>query len=687
MHSALINFNGRCILAAPRHKNKIFRTRFAQNLANRSLNRIFAADLRILARMKVIKKLDLFILKTYLQLFAGTFFICLFIFMMQFMWRYVEELIGKGLSTEILLKFFYYSGLTLIPMSLPLAVLLASLISFGNMGERFELLAMKSAGIPLTRILQPVFFFALIVCGGSFYFQNKVGPEATKKLAALVWSMKQKSPELEIPEGIFYNEIPGYNLFVEYKDKETGMLYGVMIYSNTDGYEDAQIVLADSARLQSTEDKMHLMLTLYGGERFRNMETQRGGGNALRANIPYMRESFVEEVDLIPFNGNFDLMDANRFSGNAQTKNLKDIHAGIDSLSAMVDSTGHAIWKGVELRYMTKHLSKGRNDSTEIINLAAESAPFDTIYYLLNEEKKAEVWKTALEKAESSQMEYMHYSLKSHDDNEALRKHKMEAHKKYTMSIACLLFFFIGAPLGAIIRKGGLGVPVVISVIIFIFYYIVNVGSEKMAKTGEWNIVSGIWLSTAVLLPIGIFLINRANKDSVVFNIEGYRTFFQRLFGLRSERHINRKEVIIDPPHYARIKEDLGHLIQECADYVQTTHLRWMPNYWQLFFHYSEDTVVIRIDERLESLIKELHNSRDNVILTRINEFPILIPNAHTRPFRNAKLNIATGILFPVGLFFFLRIWRFRLRLWHDMTQIQKLGNMIIERIEKKGYE
>ena len=197
--------------------------------------------------MRIFKKLDIFILKDYLLLFAGTFFICLFIFMMQFMWRYLEELVGRGLSMDVLMKFFYYSGLTLVPMSLPMAVLLASLISFGNMGERLELLAMKASGVPLVRILQPVFVFSLCVCAGSFYFQNKVGPEATKQLATLVWSMKQKSPELEIPEGVFYSDIPGYNLYVHHKDTRTGMLYGVMIYSNKEGYEDAEIVLADSA--------------------------------------------------------------------------------------------------------------------------------------------------------------------------------------------------------------------------------------------------------------------------------------------------------------------------------------------------------------------------------------------------------------------------------------------------------
>ncbi len=633
--------------------------------------------------MRFLKKIDIFLLKSYLLLFAGTFFICLFIFMMQFMWRYVDELIGKGLPTETLLRFFYYSGLTLVPMSLPLAILLASLITFGNLGEKFELLSMKAAGIPLVRILQPVFCFVILVCLGSFYFQNVIGPEATKQLASLIWSMKQKSPELEIPEGIFYSEIPGYNLFVEHKDKETGMLYGVMIYNTSSGYQDAQIVLADSARLQSTADKMHLRLTLYNGERFRNMDTQ-SGQNVLRASIPYMRESFISEVDLIPFDGNFNLMDANLFSGNAQTKDLREILHGIDSLRHDLDSVGHYVAGNTMQNYMKKSLPAGQKDSAAIVQREQQSrTPLDSLYGSISEEQKVSAWKTALNRAQSMNSEYDYRSYSTSNMNESLRKHQIEAHKKFTLALACLLFFFIGAPLGAIIRKGGLGVSVVISVIIFIFYYMVNVGSEKMAKTGEWNIVSGVWLSSAVLLPIGLFLINRANKDSVVFNIEGYRDFFQRLLGLRTSRRLNRKEVIIHDPDYPALADKLQQLAEDCRLYVAQSRLYRIPNYWTLFFRYREDRVAIELEERLEAIVEELHNTRDNVILARLNELPILVPDAHTRPFHSARRNVATGIFLPLGLFFWLRIWRYRLRLWHDMQQIQKIGTQIRERILK----
>ena len=300
--------------------------------------------------MRIIKKLDLYILKNYLLLFAGTFFICLFIFIMQFIWQYIDDLVGKGLSWDVLLEFFFYASLTLVPMSLPLAVLLASLISFGNMGEKLELLSMKAAGVPLVRILLPIFIVALLVCGASFVFQDRIQPKATRQLATLLWSMRQKSPELDIPEGIFYSDIPGYSIFVQKKDTKTGMLHGVMIYSTQGGYDKMEIVLADSARLQGTEDQKFLRLTMYEGERFRNMDSQTG--NMLKANIPYMRETFHMEVAMIPFDASFNMMDANLFNGDAKTKEVTKILSGIDSLNSVSDSIGRHYRKVAKNQYL-----------------------------------------------------------------------------------------------------------------------------------------------------------------------------------------------------------------------------------------------------------------------------------------------------------------------------------------------
>ena len=632
--------------------------------------------------MRIIKKLDIFILKGYLQLFAGTFFICLFIFLMQFIWKFVDDLVGKGLTWDILAKFFWYCSLTLIPLSVPLAVLLASLITFGNFGERFELLAMKSSGIPLVRILMPVFILALLICTGSFYFQNKISPEANKQLYTLLWSMRQKSPELDIPEGIFYSDIPGYNLYVERKVAETGMLYGVMIYTNSESHDDAQIVIADSGRLQSTSDKTHLKLTLYDGERFKNMDNQ--SGTMLRASIPYMRESFVDEIVYIPFNTQFNLWDANLFAGNAQAKNLTEIHRGIDSIRSRTDSIGHSIYDNAKRTYLARTLSLGRKDSADVVKEATETAPFDSIFAQLRDDQKSSAWKNALSRAETMKSECdFRASCYTADLNTQLRKHIMESQKKYTLSLSCLLFFFIGAPLGAIIRKGGLGIPVVVSVIFFIFYYIINVAGENNAKVGAWDAYFGEWLSSIVLLPIGGWLTYKANSDSVVFDIEGYKKFFMKLLGLRISRKLNPKEVIIYDPDYTKCYQELAQLIEDSKTYSGSHNLLMMPSYWHIFFHYQEDTAVREISERLEILVDELHNSKYNNIIALLNMIPYIIPDAHTRPFRNPRHNKWIGIIFPVGIFFWLRIWRFQLRLSRDLEKLQEVGQVIMKKVSK----
>ena len=628
--------------------------------------------------MKFIKKIDIFVFKAYSLLFVGTFFICLFIFMMQFMWRYVDELIGKGLTLDVLAHFFYYAGLTLIPMSLPLAILLASLITFGNLGERFELLSMKAAGIPLIRILQPIIIFNILLCIGSFYFQNVTGPEAQKKFYTLIYSMKQKSPELEIPEGIFYSEIPGYNIFVEKKGKENGMLYGVMIYSTTDGYEDAQIVLADSAELKTTADEKHLMLTMYAGERFRNMQAQ--GNMMARANVPYMRETFIQETDLIPFDNNFNMMDANVFSGSAQTKNLREIETGLDSLAHKSDSIGRSLFAYLQNTTYRRKVNIASQDSAKI---ARQTLNFDTLYSQLTVSQQQSILRNAMQKSTVGTNEYEFRGLISKDIDQSTRTHWVEWHKKFTLSLACLFFFFIGAPLGAIIRKGGLGVPVVISVTIFIFYYIINVSGEKMAKSGEWVPWFGEWLSSMVLCPIGIFLTYKANKDSAVFNIEAYINVIRKILGLRISRHIARKEVIIHDPDYPVVKTELMALSQEWQAYAQKSRLRLPPNYLHIFFHNIDDHEVISLSRKMENLITILSNSRDAAILDALNKLPIVSTHAHTRPFHNYKWNMVLGIIFPVGIFFYFRIWRYRLRLYKDIQQIKKYSAFIAERIKK----
>lgn len=633
--------------------------------------------------MRPVKRMDSYLLKAYLQLFAGTFFISLFILLMQFMWRYVNDLVGKGLSLDVLAEFFWYATQTLVPMSFPLAVLLASLITFGNFGERLELLSMKAAGISLLRILRPIFLFVLLVSGISFYFQNRVTPEATKQLAALVNSMKQKSPELEIPEGTFYQiEKTGYNFFVERKDMKTGMLYGIMIYNTTSGYQDMQIVLADSGRLQTTADRQHLMLTLYGGERFQNLQNQ-GNGNMMKASIPYMRETFLQEVDLIQFNSEFEVMDASYFAHDARTKDIGTIEAGIDSLRHRIDSVGQDIYAAnlTSTMRLNRVLSSGRKDSSQVVAMVAKVEPFDSLMAHLPDGTRQDVWREAAQKSLQMRNDCEFRAYGTDEDNYILRRHRIEWNKKFTLSLSCLLFFFIGAPLGAIIRKGGLGLPVVVSVLIFIFYYILDTSGEKMAKEGEWDVVFGVWMSTMVLAPLGAFLTYKANQDSGVFNMDVYRMVFRRLLGLRETRKLNRKEVIIEDPDYVGLQPRLTAMAEQCREYSAAQKLWKLPSYIRLFFQYKEDHVILSLNEELERIVAELHNSSQYKIVSTLNQLPILVPDAHTRPFRNRRLNMIVGILLPVGLFFYLRIWRYRIRLHRDLSGIQRQSGVLNELI------
>lgn len=599
--------------------------------------------------MRFIKKIDIFVFKAYSLLFVGTFFICLFVFMMQFMWRYVDELIGKGLTLDVLARFFYYASLTLIPISLPLAILLASLITFGNFGERFELLSMKAAGISLIRILRPIFIFTIALGIGSFYFQNVTSPEATKKLGTLVYSMKQKSPELEIPEGVFYSDIPGFNIFVEKKNKKNGMLYGVMIYSTTDGYEDAQIVLADSASLQTTADKHYLQLTMYAGERFRNMQAQ--GGMMSRSNVPYMRETFIKEIDLIEFDANFNMMDASLFSGNAQTKTLAEIKTDIDSLTQKSDSTGRALFSATRRTHYARDLKADDKDSVRIAQQIKETVSIDSVFARLSASQRQSATQTAMFKSKNLTSDYEFRGLIAGDTEKATRMHWVEWHKKFTLSLACIFFFFIGAPLGAIIRKGGLGVPVVVSVAIFIFYYIVNVSGEKMAKSGEWIVWFGVWLSSMVLCPIGLFLTYKANKDSVVFNMEAYVNILRRILGLRLSRHIARKEVVIHDPDYPSVKEELFELSESWKQYAQDNRLRIPPSYLRLFFKNQDDQTAVHLHQRLETIIGILSNSKDLAILDSLNRIPVISPGPTVIRFITINGISSSGHSFPWACF------------------------------------
>lgn len=629
-----------------------------------------------------IKKLHIYIVKQFMMLFAGTFFISLFVLMMQFLWRYVDELIGKGLSIEVLAQFFWYMSLMLIPQALPLAILLASLITMGNIGENSELTAIKAAGISLMQTLRPLIFITCFITVASFYFQNNIGPDSTKNLAQLLNSMKQKSPELEIPEGIFYDGIPQCNLYVQKKDLESGMLYGVMIYRMTNSFEDAAIILADSGRLQSTADKQHLLLSLYNGEWFENMRSQEFAGNA---NVPYRRESFISKRIVLDFDSGFNLTDASVFSNNAQAKSLKQIFHAVDSMNHVYDSIGRGTRQDLDRMFSyTYPREVDKNDSLEAVKKGLQSTySFDTIVSRLKPSDKLDALQRALNRVQIMTSELEFRQMITSDGDELIRKHWLEAVNKFTLSLTCLIFFFIGAPLGAIIRKGGLGVPVIISVLVFIVFYILDNTGFRMARLGAWPIWFGKGLAPAVLIPLASFVTYKANKDSMVFNMDAYRNVFMRLLGLRLKRHVASKEVIINDPDYRRDAERLTVMSHQVRAYAYGHHLMRMPNIINVFFRYQPDHEIERISVELEDIIEDLSNTRDRFIMSYLNQYPIVSLKAHTRPFERKWMNITAVFILPLGIFLYLRMWRFRLRLLTDLRKIRTTNAKIVERISK----
>lgn len=624
-----------------------------------------------------IKKLDIFVLKSFLLLFSGTFFICLFIFMMQFLWRYVDELVGKGLEISVLAKFFFLSALTLIPLSLPLAILLAALMTFGNFGERYELLSMKAAGIPLLRIIRPVVIFCVFLGAMSFFFQNIVGPKAQKKLWTLLVSMKQKSPEVDIPEGVFYSDIEGYNIYVKHKDRETGILKDVLIYNFSDGFDNAHIIWASEGKLELTADKKHLYLHLYKGEQFENLKSQ----SAISKNVPYRRETFREKHVLIEFDTQFNMVDGSFLDRRSDIKNMNEIAEAVDSIQCYADSVGRSIYKeAMQTTYRTTTLPK--KDSTEVAKQPATYINTDSIFNAMTSTEKLNTLTTTGNRMNSLTSEWSMKSYLTKDADSNVRSHLSDWHKKITLSLACIIFFFIGAPLGAIIRKGGLGMPVVISVLIFVIYYIIDSGATRVGKSGEMNVVLGTWMSTLVLAPLGGFLTYKSNKDSVVFNIDVYMAFFRKILGIRTERHLFRKEVIIHTPHYPQAIEVLDEICTACENYSQTHRLLGPPNYFRIFTNNKHDDKIQQISQQLEAEIEELSNSKDGILINLLNKYPQLSVKAHKSLFDNRWLNLLCGLVVPAGLLIWINIWRYRVRLDKDLKTIIKTSRNIQERIK-----
>lgn len=635
--------------------------------------------------MRIIKRLYWFILKSFLPLFAMTFFIVLFIVLMQFLWKYIDDLVGKGLSFDVLGELFFYAAVSMVPMALPLAILLASLMTFGNLGEKSELTAIKASGVSLIKVMQPLIILVASISVGAFFFQNDILPKAQVKMWTLLFSMKQKSPEVEIPEGVFYDQIPGYNLYVKNKNRDTGILYDVMIYDVSKGGDNATILLADSARLAFTKDSRFLYLHLFTGEQFENLREQR----ALDKNVPFRRESFYDKEILIPFDANFNRLDEGGMRRQYVGKNMEELRFTIDSLTVRVDSIGREFSSEMRRtafpvilpggvgtpkeREQSNPKFAGDKKVAEQKKASEEkTVPLnvDSLISSLTPVEQSDVIRLARTFNESRKGENQFRATVMSDEKKNIRRHEIELIKKFTLSVACLIFFFIGAPLGAIIRKGGLGTPLVISVLLFLVYYIIDNTGYKMARDGHINVWIGMWLSTAILLPLGIYVTIKAMNDSAVFNKDVYVHLIKKIFGIKETRHVPVKEVIINDVSVRKAQGMIAVLSAEATVWLKR-HKKpsgYMA-YWKRGFALKD---ILRIGEETDRVVEYLHDCRDLKVVDKLNSYPVVKRLWIYRPVSRPWLKKTLCWFFPVGLpIYFLSVVYYR-RLRDDMQAIVK---------------
>lgn len=569
-------------------------------------------------------------LQRFLPLLVMTFFICLFIVLMQFLFRMIDDLVGKGLGFDVLGELFFYAALTMVPTALPLAVLLASLMVFGNLGEKLELTAMKAAGISLFRIMRPLMILMGIIAIGAFFFQNNVLPVAQSRMWTLMFSVRQKTPEVEIPEKSFYDEIPNMNLYIDHKNPETGMLYGMILYDLTKGNENARVILADSGKFSFTEDKTRLFLELHHGEMFENLNDN-SLGSGTTGYMPFRREGFSEKNIYFPFDANFNRMDESGIRSQYVGQNISQLRQSIDSISRKVDSIGTIYsndllvtpFVGVKTHQLT-YDSTGRSVSVPIeVDTAVqktlatmEPLDLDSIFNSPSAAYAKTYLSQAVADARRSHQEFEYRALTLTEQAKLMRRHDIEMQRKFTLSFAVLVFFFIGAPLGAIIKKGGLGTPLVISVFLFIIYYIFDNMGYKMAREGQLEVWEGMWLSTAVLLPLGIFFTSKAIDDSAVFNADAYKLFFNRLIGRLPKRTLEMKEIVmneVDRHTAIRMLDDFGKDIEKARMALKDRGI---------IAYIFPPHQIKELRDTLNAIVEYLANSTDPHVISLLNKYP-----------------------------------------------------------------
>lgn len=443
---------------------------------------------------------------------------------MLFLFKYIDDLIGKGFEWYVILQLLGYAAATNVAMALPLAVLLSSIMTFGNLGENYELVAIKSAGVSLQRAMAPLFIMVTGLSVAAFIFSDYMLPVANLKMGSLLWDVRNQKAAFLIEEGVFNNSIPGYSIRVEQKDKDGKTLKDVVIYDHTKGSGNTNVLMADTGEMYKTDDEKYLVLVLKHGVRYEESAGQRTYNPRERL-VRYKFDETMQKFDLSSFN--FKREDEGLFKNNYQMLNLKELDSAKLASTIYFDSLTNDIFRQIKPNYKIFYQTAGFRKSTENSKLDLKK---DGVLAGVKEEQKEVVIENAAQSARSVKEAIETRSVETQDLFKIITRYIIEYNRKFTLSVSCLVLFFIGAPLGAIIRKGGLGLPVVVSVIFFLIYHIISTIGEKMARDGTISPLLGMWIAIFILTPLGLFLTYKATADSALFDVDNYKNILKRIF-------------------------------------------------------------------------------------------------------------------------------------------------------------
>ena len=621
------------------------------------------------------KIVDKYILRTFIPLFVMSFAVCWFIVVMQFLWRYIDELVGKGLSGFMLLKIIFYAALSFIPMSLPLGILLASLMTLGNLGERLELLALKASGIRLYRIIRPIMLLVLAMACGLFYFQNDLMIRAQVRMWTLVITAKYAAPEMEITPGVFYTGIPGYSLYAKDRDAGTGLMHRMMVYDMSRGYLNPRIIRADSGRLVMDKSKKFLVLKLYQGQSFENIQTQ--SYNTSTDAVPYMLPHFDYSETFIPFDANIKMQDEGELSSMYVGKNLQQLQRSIDSIRPILDSTRLSYAQVVGASLMESHYGTSSYAYQDSATRVQTQARLTQLEQQTRHSKAEDAGLTftpqdslqaiamARDKADRVKEEASIYIDTDDAQFYQFRTLHQEWHRKFTFPVSCLIFALIGSSLGAIVRRGGIGMPIIISIFFFVVYFIIDSFGTNMLRNESIPIWLGMWLSNIVLFPVGIFLAYKANQDSSALNVEVYVIFFRKLFGFRGVRRVEYQELIIEEADYKAGALAVTQALKHTDALLQGP--LFAGRIWSIWTRGAEQRKLATLSKELDDITEALRHTPSRLLVSNLCDLPLL--PTRLSPFlpEEPRWGRILGALLPISLPFGLFLSRVRTHLRADL--------------------